>query len=89
MKEKQLIPQNLGSMSTDDYIKQQNKENWHQIYEKNIFQSVFEQANCWHTIVATKERANFVEDVKQKFREAFLDLTVESSQRMFDRYCEK
>lgn len=83
MKEKQLIPQNLGSMSIDDYIKQQNRENWDQIYEKNIFQPAFEQANAWHATIVTKERANFIEDIKQKFRETFLDLTVEFSQRTF------
>lgn len=94
MKEKQLIPSNLGStISIDDYIKQQNRENWDQIYEKKIFQPAFEQANCWHTTVITKERANFIDDIKQKFRATFLNLTVEFSQRtfpveqrMFERY---
>ena len=93
VKEKQVLPQKLGSMSVDEYIKQQNKENWDQVYEKKIFQPAFEQFNCWHATVVTKERASFIEDVKQNFRESFLRLTVEFSQRtftveqrMFERY---
>ena len=93
IKEKQLLPQNLASMSIDEYIKQQNGEDWDQVYEKKIFQPAFDQANCWHTTIVTKERANFIDDVKQKFRDTFLDLTNEFSQRtfpveqrMFERY---
>ena len=94
IKEKQLLPHNLSSTtSIEEYIKQQNRENWDQVYEKMIFQPAFDQVNCWHTTVVTKERANFIDEVKQKFRECFLHLSNEFSQRtfpveqrMFERY---
>lgn len=77
IREKQILPQNLTMMSIDDYIKQQNNENWDQIYYKDIFEPVFARANYWHANIVTKERAKFIEDLKQKFHDSFFDLTKE------------
>ena len=82
-KEQTNIHLYILEMSIDEYIKQQNAENWDEIYEKNIFQPIFEQANCWHTTVVTKERPVFMQDVRQKFRDCFLDLTKEFVQQKF------
>jgi hypothetical protein len=78
---KELLPQNLKMTSINEYIKQQNIESWDQVYDQEIFQPVFNQANYWHTTIVTKERAKFVDDVKQKFFETFLNLTEEFLQR--------
>jgi hypothetical protein len=83
IKEKQLLPQNLTTMSIDEYIQQQNTENWDQIYNENIFQPAFDQANYWHTTIVTKERANFIYDVKQIFHDSFFDHTNQFMQRTF------
>ncbi|CAF4083077.1 unnamed protein product [Rotaria sordida] len=74
IKEKQLLPQNLD-ISIDEYIKQQNIENWDQVYYEHIFQPAFAKANHWHTTTITKERTKFIDDVKFKFHNFFLDLT--------------
>ncbi|CAF4554471.1 unnamed protein product, partial [Rotaria sp. Silwood2] len=74
IKEKQLLPQNLD-ISIDEYIKQQNIENWDQVYYKHIFQPTFAKANHWHTTTITKERTKFIDDVKLKFHNSFVDLT--------------
>lgn len=83
IKEKQLLPDNLATVSIEEYIKQQNTENWDGIYYKNIFQPAFDRANYWHTTVVTKERSAFIDDVKQKFRDSFFDLTREFVQQTF------
>jgi len=75
IKEKQLLPQNLADMSIDEYIKQQKTESWDQVYTENIFQPAFAKANHWHTTIVTKERTKFIDDVRQKFHDAFLDFT--------------
>ncbi|CAF3877569.1 unnamed protein product, partial [Rotaria sp. Silwood1] len=74
IKEKQLLPQNLN-ISIDEYIKQQNIESWDRIYHEHIFQPAFAKANYWHTTTITKERTKFIDDVKLKFHNSFLDLT--------------
>ncbi|CAF3900995.1 unnamed protein product [Rotaria sp. Silwood1] len=74
IKEEKFLPQNLD-ISIDEYIKQQNIENWDQVYYENIFQPAFAKANHWHTTTITKERTKFIDDVKLKFHNFFLDLT--------------
>ena len=81
--DKQLLPENLNKVSIDEYIRQQNAENWDRIYEKSIFQPVFEQANYWHTTIVTKERPAFMQDTKQKFRDCFADLTQDFMKETF------
>ena len=83
IKEKQLWPQNLSITSIDEYIKQQNIESWDQIYYNRIFEPAFAKANYWHTTIVTKERRKFIDDIKQKFRDSFFDLTKEFVQRTF------
>ncbi|CAF3640013.1 unnamed protein product [Rotaria socialis] len=75
IKEKELLPQNPSMMPIDEFIKQQNKANWDQVYYENIFQPVFAKANYWHAIIVTKERTKFIDDAKRKFHDLFLDLT--------------
>lgn len=75
IKEKQLLPQNLADVSIDEFIKQQKSEHWDRIYDENIFKPAFANANHWHTIVVTKERVKFVENVKQTFCNDFLERT--------------
>ncbi|CAF0983340.1 unnamed protein product [Rotaria sordida] len=77
IKQNQLWSQNLDMTSIDEYIKQHNTENWDQVYYEYIFQPAFAKANHWHTTIVTKERAKFVDNVKQKFHDSFLDLTGE------------
>ncbi|CAF3620978.1 unnamed protein product [Rotaria sp. Silwood1] len=77
IKQTQLWPQNLAMTSIDEYIKQHNTENWDQVYYEYIFQPAFAKANHWHTTIVTKERAKFVDNVKKKFHDSFLDLTDE------------
>ncbi|CAF1550542.1 unnamed protein product [Adineta steineri] len=83
IKEKQLLPSNLANVSIDEYIKQQNTENWDHLYYEGIFQPVFDEANTWHATIVSKNRAEFIDDVHQKFRDSFLDLTKEFVQRKF------
>ncbi|CAF0823167.1 unnamed protein product [Adineta ricciae] len=92
IKEKQLLPVNLADMSIDDYIKQQKTESWDGVYEKNIFNPAFAQANSWHTKVVTKERAKFANTVKQKFHDSFIDRTqsfLQTTHPIEDIMCEQ
>ncbi|CAF1088897.1 unnamed protein product [Rotaria sordida] len=94
IKQNQLWSQNLAMTSIDEYIKQHNTENWDKIFYENIFQPTFAKANHWHTTIVTKERTKFVDNVKQKFHDSFLDLTEEFRKRtypierlMFEAHC--
>ncbi|CAF3970368.1 unnamed protein product [Rotaria sordida] len=94
IKQNQLWSQNLAMTSIDEYIKQHNTENWDKIFYENIFQPAFAKANHWHTTIVTKERTKFVDNVKQKFHDSFLDLTEEFRKRtypierlMFEAHC--
>ncbi len=93
IKEKQLLPQNLGDTSIDEYIQQQKTESWDRVYADNIFKPAFAKANEWHTTIVTKERAAFIDDVRQTFHNAFLERTKQFlqstqniEQRMFEAY---
>ena len=93
IKDKQLLPQNLADMSIDEYIKQQKTESWDQVYNDNIFQPAFAKANSWHTTIVTKERTEFIDDVRKTFHDSFLDRTQgfiktihEIEQLMFEEY---
>ncbi|CAF3713431.1 unnamed protein product [Rotaria sp. Silwood1] len=94
IKQNQLWPQNLAITSIDEYIKQHNTENWDKIFYENIFQPAFAKANHWHTTIVTKERTKFVDSVRQKFHDSFLDLTEGFRKRtypieqlMFEAHC--
>ncbi|CAF0992316.1 unnamed protein product [Adineta ricciae] len=83
IKDKRILPENLTSISIEEYITQKTMKDWDKTYYNDFFQPIFDHANYWHTMIVTKERAIFIEDVKQKFRETFHDVTKEFMQQKF------
>lgn len=83
----------LGNQGSDDHMKEQDDQEWDKIYQEELFQPAFDEANIWQKQVLTEQRAQFMKDTKALFHDrfmistkAFIDQPVDVKGRMMKQY---
>lgn len=59
----------------DEHIKREYSEKWDEIFQKDFFQPIFDDANIWQKTVLTQQREQFLNDTCKFFRDQFMGFT--------------
>jgi hypothetical protein len=67
----QLIPNDTGNLSFNDYIKQINAEKWNEIFHTERYKPVLAKASCWQKQTLAFKRNEFTDELTNYFQDQF------------------